>query len=558
MKQIHQYGLSNKIADNDVVCVYKASDSPASVDADNLYMLNVVNEHFQINPSYLMNVIVQSRQSGITHPHIAKILDYGEVDGQQYFVSDYMGDRTLASILGKPIPPSVALDVISQVASALHFLSLQGYIHGNIRPDNIFFDLYNNVVISSTLLIPKEQSLPDYRKNSSSRYISPEVVNGSVANESSDLYSIGVILYELLTGEIFTDRPSTISNNPVNVDEMIPYLPRHCFVYQPIINKLLAKNPKQRFRDGLALIDALNDYEAKVAVTSKEHLSEEFDFKASKSQQPTLNLSKNGNTVPVSQSLQKLELRTEVNDFPLPLSSDADMALANDHLAEAKPFAVPEPPKKIKLLAMSSVAAIISVAIGMVVVELNTNHTQLQLTDSTQKEETISSHVTPRSQIEKTLLEKEESERQHRQFLQAAKIAPLISREEIISIKGFVENQQFKVKNLLAQASNHVEQLQFTTPHKDNAYERYLEVLTLDPGNQQAVIGIDNIASAYIYMAQQQIEQANYKRAQHYVGRGLNIQSSNSRLRRLSVLVEEKLTLERESFDPVEAFAFDQ
>ncbi len=285
MQVIHHYRLEENLCENDLVQVFRASEK----NADKSLTLSLVNTAYEINPKILMRMIAEGGKSGLTHPHIAKIIDFGEIDQQQYFVSDYIGCKTLSSFLGKPVPVTFALDVISQLASGIHFLSIHGYIHGNIHPDNIFFDSYGNAILSALELVPKQSKNiagadgEDGVENTNakpscfSRYHSPEFIENAVADDISDLYGLGVLLFEMLTGEYFDDRKYLENAGADNINELIPYLPEDNFGFQPVINKLLAKNPKQRYQNGLQLVDALDEYDSRLVGVDEVDFPLEFD-----------------------------------------------------------------------------------------------------------------------------------------------------------------------------------------------------------------------------------------------------------------------------------------
>jgi len=270
MKTVHNYLLKEKLSENELVQVYRAVEKTSQKS----FCLSFINKQFEINPKFLMRIISAKSKLQFIHPHVAKIIDFGEINHQQYYISEYFGNKTLTSFLAKPVPVTFALDVISQLASGLHYLSLQGFVHGNVRPGNVFLDQYGNAIISAIALLPKENIEGERHV---SRYQSPESIALANIDESSDLYSLGILLFELLTGERFSDRKYIAASDLKNVNELIPYLPEDNFGFQPVINKLLAKNPKQRYQNGLQLVDALNEYDSKLENIGNEAFSIRFD-----------------------------------------------------------------------------------------------------------------------------------------------------------------------------------------------------------------------------------------------------------------------------------------
>jgi serine/threonine-protein kinase len=143
----------------------------------------------------------------LNHPNIVTIHDYGEEDGQGYIVMELVEGQSLASAL--PLPPERAIDVVLKIAEALSYAHSQGIIHRDIKPGNVLIDTAGNVKVTDfglarmaggdargwTLTTPDQTLGTLY-------YMAPEVMTGAAPDPRMDVYSLGVLLYQTMTGSL--------------------------------------------------------------------------------------------------------------------------------------------------------------------------------------------------------------------------------------------------------------------------------------------------------------------------------------------------------------------
>ncbi|HFD33041.1 MAG TPA: serine/threonine protein kinase [Gammaproteobacteria bacterium] len=590
MQIIHNYSLEKQLCDNEFVTVFRAIDTRSQKP----FALSIVNSDYVINPRFLMRMISDKNKFQFTHPHIAKILDYGEIEQKQYYVTDYFSGKTLASFLGRTVPVTFALDVISQLASGLHFLSLQGYVHGNIRPEHIFFDAYGNAILSALALVPKQNQ--ETKTPPSSRYQSPETAAGEAATESSDLYSLGVLLFELLTGERFSDRKYIAEADAENVNELIPYLPEDNFGFQPVINKLLAKNPKQRYQTGIALVDALNEYESRIGDVSEVDFSKEFEALDGGFSQGASNFDDPDAGCSESTMDSGMPYQLQIPD----LSLNSDFHMSDDEngrsikgliqgrlklLVSAFDFKSVKQSLKVdqKLIFAASTVAVLMVLVVLLVPKteitssdfVSNNIIAQQHDEVLPKVSDVTGSTTPvssnQSQVSEqpSRLAKEESQTDN--MLALSQIGehsysaishdmspPLITELDIEIANISAMKLADEVHALLDKAEEYIRKLKFTSPKGENAYEMFTAVLAIDPENERALEGINNIAEGYAYMADRQIKKENYAKATEYIHKGLSIQADNEWLMDLQREVNDWLIKEPVINNPIdEAVVFD-
>ena len=226
-----------------------------------LKVLNVADGGFDLLRRFLQEYRLISQ---IRHPHVATIFDHGQTDSHAYIVMEYFPGGDLRQRLERPLPPPEALGYLRQITEALVALHGRGIVHRDLKPDNLMLREDGTLVLAD-FGIAKDLS----RTMSSTRhgeglgtpyYLSPEQATGGTVDQRSDLYGLGVIFYEMLTGQkpyTAEDAPSLLNKH---VHEPMPRLPQELARFQPLVDRLTAKLPEARFQtsvDALAAIEEL-------------------------------------------------------------------------------------------------------------------------------------------------------------------------------------------------------------------------------------------------------------------------------------------------------------
>lgn len=202
----------------------------------------------------------------LVHPNICPILDYGAVDEVVYTVMPYLGGGSLAEILAqrKTIEPIVAAAVTAQAACGLDYAHRHGVVHRDIKPDNILFDEDGNGIITdfgiATARFHARLTVTG-RAMGTPHYMSPEQAMGKLIDGRSDIYALGVMLYEALVGSPPFDGVDSFAVGYKQVHEA-PVPPAEIHSHTPaslstIVMRCLAKSPTDRYPRGHDLADAL-------------------------------------------------------------------------------------------------------------------------------------------------------------------------------------------------------------------------------------------------------------------------------------------------------------
>src|SRR5215218_10107992 len=194
--------------------------------------------------------------AGLSHTNIVAIYDRGEAEGTYYIAMEYLDGRTLKELLvrfGMP-PVKIAIGYTRQILSALAFAHKYGLVHRDIKPHNVLVDAGGHVKVTDFGIARSESSQMTEAGSiiGTAQYLSPEQARGAPVDQRSDIYSVGVVLYELLTGKLpFTgETPLEIamkhlSEVPTAPSELRPEIPADLDM---VVLRALAKDPEDRFQ----------------------------------------------------------------------------------------------------------------------------------------------------------------------------------------------------------------------------------------------------------------------------------------------------------------------
>ncbi len=195
------------------------------------------------------------------HNNIVSVYDVGQHDQYHYMSMEYLPGGDLKSRIAQHAGPALAAEVSIYIASALDYANNKGFLHRDIKPENIMFREDGAPVLTDFGIARAVDSGTGMTKVGmmvgTPSYMSPEQARGEHLDGRSDIYSLGVVFFELLTGVLPFQADSTISLALKHLNEPIPRLPNEYDAYQQILDKLMAKQADDRFANGQELIAAL-------------------------------------------------------------------------------------------------------------------------------------------------------------------------------------------------------------------------------------------------------------------------------------------------------------
>ena len=201
----------------------------------------------------------------LAHPHITAVYDVGVAGPYHYFSMEYVTGGDLKARIREGMMPKLAFTIARQIAAALAFAHAKGYVHRDVKPENVLFRQDGTALLSDFGIAKSTDAAIQMTATGvvigTPHYMSPEQAQGQELDQRSDLYSLGIMLYEMLTGELPYTGNSALSIGIKHLKEPIPHLAPPAHVYQPLIDKLLAKSAADRFQNGeevIAAIDAMS------------------------------------------------------------------------------------------------------------------------------------------------------------------------------------------------------------------------------------------------------------------------------------------------------------
>jgi len=284
-----RYYLAERLGEGGMAVVYKAHDTRLERDV----AIKIIRSG--AFPTDAMGEVLKRFEreakalAKLSHPNIVKVHDYGEHEGSPYLVMEYMPGGTLRKILGKPIPWQIALRLLLPVARGVEYAHQRGIVHRDIKPANILITESGDPMLSDFGIAKLFEA--DQTTNltgtgmavGTPEYMAPEQWDGK-PNPQSDLYSLGIVLYEMVTG-----RKPYIADTPMSllIKQATEPLPSpHQFVadlpeaLESLLVKSLARDPRDRFADMQTLIRAMEALLASAPTVQSPHLDPDATYKA--------------------------------------------------------------------------------------------------------------------------------------------------------------------------------------------------------------------------------------------------------------------------------------
>ena len=252
---ISGYVIKKKIGSGGMSSVYLAEREPDQA----LTVLKLLNADLSRENEFLRRFI---REYGIlsklSSPHIVKIFDQGYTDQHVYIAMEYFSGGDLKSRIDRGMEPTEALELLSQMAKGLEAIHAAEVIHRDLKPQNIMFREDGSLAILDfgiAKIASEETQLTEHGQVfGTPYYMSPEQGTGKVLDARSDLYSLGVIFYEMLTGRRLYSAENAVALVYKHLNDPIPILPTHLTHFQGFLDRCVAKAPEDRFPSAKALL----------------------------------------------------------------------------------------------------------------------------------------------------------------------------------------------------------------------------------------------------------------------------------------------------------------
>jgi len=261
LPEIPGYQLEREIGVGGMARVYLA----IHLALDRRVAMKVMAPALVADPAFSKRFLREARTlAGLTHPNIVAVYDVGATDALlHYFAMQHLENGDMSARIARGIPETEVVRIISVIAKALGFAHQRGVIHRDVTPGNIMFDGANNPVLTDFGIARSEHGSTRITQTGvsigTSSYMSPEQARGGEIDQRSDLYSLGALTFEALTGHPPYKGADGFAVAYAHVFEPIPRLPAYVSHWQSFIDKVLAKDPNERFDNADQFAMGLSD-----------------------------------------------------------------------------------------------------------------------------------------------------------------------------------------------------------------------------------------------------------------------------------------------------------
>ena len=342
-QRIGRYKILGELGRGAMGVVYKAEDP----NLDRVVALKtiVIEADAEGRKEYERRFFLEAKAAGkLNHPNIVTVYDFGEEEGVAYLAMELVEGNDLRMRLkesaGQGLPAMDAVDVAQQVAEGLGYAHERGIVHRDIKPGNIMLQPRGQAKIVDFGLA--RMRVADHKTStgmvlSTPKYMSPEQVAGQPVDQRSDIFSLGIVLHEMLTGtRLFAgeDAPQ-IMHNVVHVEHEPPtrIKPELPAMLDFVVARALKKDPALRYQDAFELSADLGSCLAKL-----------------RGKAPPKVAGDGTKTMKLDRTVQAPAARDIAVDSALPFSRLLDSALALDRIARANPKRLARGPRRVGLL----------------------------------------------------------------------------------------------------------------------------------------------------------------------------------------------------------------
>ncbi|MGR8948369.1 MAG: serine/threonine-protein kinase [Gammaproteobacteria bacterium] len=277
--EIPGYEITRCIGQGGMASAYLARQT----SLDRPVVLKVLDSHHAESNTLVQRFLNEGRLiAALNHPHVITIYDINTAGSDVYIAMEYVEGGDLKERLAEQtLTPTQAIDIICKVASGLHAAHEKGIIHRDVKPANVLFRADGTPLLSDFGIAKDTTHDAELTAAGmfvgSPNYMSPEQAEAGAVDRRTDIYALGVIFFEMLTGHKPYVSESVVEVLMMHKKAKVPRLPAGLELYQEFIDLTLAKDRESRFRDAEALVNYLDRLSKKIAAQQLRQ-NEQPDF----------------------------------------------------------------------------------------------------------------------------------------------------------------------------------------------------------------------------------------------------------------------------------------
>ena len=274
MIDIPGYKVLKQLGRGGMATVYLALQE--SVDRE--VALKIMSPALMVDPNFGERFLREARIAAkLHHRHVVGVHDVGKHGDIHYIAMEFVAGGSAHHEDGKPDDPTYVLRVVREIATALGYAHSKGFVHRDVKPDNILMRDDGSSALTDFGIARANDSATRMTRTGAvigtPHYMSPEQARGRPLDGRADLYSLGCVLYEMLMGRVPYQADDPLAVGIMHITEPVPKLSRHLVPIQPLLNRMMAKTPEERFQDGGEVAEAIREIEIDIAEGQYPHLA---------------------------------------------------------------------------------------------------------------------------------------------------------------------------------------------------------------------------------------------------------------------------------------------
>ena len=274
MIDIPGYKILKQLGRGGMATVYLALQE--SVDRE--VALKIMSPALMVDPNFGERFLREARIAAkLHHRHVVGVHDVGKHGDIHYIAMEFVSGGSAHHEDGKPDDPTHVLRVVREIATALGYAHSKGFVHRDVKPDNILMRDDGSSALTDFGIARANDSATRMTRTGAvigtPHYMSPEQARGRPLDGRADLYSLGCVLYEMLMGRVPYQADDPLAVGIMHITEPVPKLSPHLVPIQPLLDRLMAKTPEERFQNGGEVADAIREIEIDIAEGQYPHLA---------------------------------------------------------------------------------------------------------------------------------------------------------------------------------------------------------------------------------------------------------------------------------------------